>query len=147
MIQRIQTVYLSISTILIGLLFLLPFAELAKEGAIYLFNFKGVLLDGVVKETGLIVTGLIVIIIVLQVLAMFRFKNRKQQNKIILFAILMLLCLLATLVYYTYFLFAGAQISYKIGTVLPLIAIVIDYLAIRAISKDEALIRSIDRIR
>ncbi len=147
MIQRIQTVYLSISTILIGLLFLLPFAELAKEGAIYLFNFKGVLLDGVVKETGLIVTGLIVIIIASQVLAMFRFKNRKQQNKIILFAILMLLCLLATLVYYTYFLFAGAQISYKIGAVLPLIAIVIDYLAIRAISKDEALIRSIDRIR
>jgi hypothetical protein len=38
-------------------------------------------------------------------------------------------------------------ISFKTGAVLPLVAIVIDWLAIRAIGKDEALIRSIDRIR
>jgi len=147
MIQRIQSVYLFISTVLIGLLFLLPFAEIAKDGAIYLFNFKGILLDGVVKETGWVVSCLIIIVIALQVLAIFSFKNRKQQNKIILFAILMLLGLLAAFVFFTYISFSGAQINFKTGAVLPLIAIIVDYLAIRAIDKDEALIRSIDRIR
>jgi hypothetical protein len=50
-------------------------------------------------------------------------------------------------IFFTYFSFSGAQISFKTGVVLPLVAIILDYLAIRGIKKDEALIRSIDRIR
>jgi len=50
MLQRIQTVYLSVSVVLLALLFALPLAEIAKECLIYLFNFKGVTLDGVVQK-------------------------------------------------------------------------------------------------
>jgi len=133
MIQRIQTLYLLVSALFIGLLFALPFAEIVKDGAI--------------KENGLAVSVLIGIVLVLQGVAIFSFKKRPRQIRIVMIAILATLCLLGAFLYVTYFSFSGAQISFKIGMVFPLIAIILDYLAIRAIRKDEALIRSIDRIR
>lgn len=147
MIQRIQSVYLLIATVITGLLFLLPFAEIAKDGAIYLFNFQGVLLDGAVKNNGLVVPVLLVMIIALNILAIFSYSNRGKQVKLVWGAILTLVVLLVSFVYFTYLSFSGAQISFKLGAILPLIAVILDYLAIRAINKDDALIRSIDRIR
>ena len=41
----------------------------------------------------------------------------------------------------------GGVVSYKITVIFPVIAAFLTYLAIRAIGKDEALIRSMDRIR
>ncbi len=38
-------------------------------------------------------------------------------------------------------------VSYEITAIFPFVAAVLTYLAIRAIGKDEALIRSMDRIR
>ena len=147
MIQRIQSVYLLVSALLLGLLFLLPFAEIVKDGAIYTFNFKGILLDGAVQQSGIAISVLIVVIMALHGFAISSFKNRKRQKMIVSYTILMLLVLFGLFIYYTYLSFSGTQISLKISVVLPLLAIVIDYLAIRAIDKDEALIRSIDRIR
>ena len=147
MIQRIQSVYLLVSALLIGILFLLPFAEIAKEGVIYIFNFRGILLDGAIKQSGMAISALIVIIMALHGFAISSFKNRKRQKMIIVFTILMMLGLFAMFIFFTYFSFSGAQISFEISVVLPLVAIIIDYLAIRSINKDEALIRSIDRIR
>lgn len=147
MIQRIQSVYLFISVLLIGLLFLLPFAEIAKDGAIYLFNIKGVALDGVLKVDGLVVAALSIVGLVIHGWAIFSYKNRKSQMKIVYTGILLLVVLFGLFLYFTYVSFSGAQISLKIGAAFPLVAIILDYLAIRAIGKDEALIRSIDRIR
>jgi len=147
MIQRIQSVYLLISLLLTGLLFLLPFAEIAKDGAIYLFNFKGILLDGVLKVNGVVIPVLLVVIMALHGLAIFGYKNRPRQTRVVVFAVLALVVLIGLFIYFTYLSFSGALISFKFGVVLPLVAIIIDYLAIRDIGKDEALIRSIDRIR
>jgi len=66
---------------------------------------------------------------------------------VIKYAIIGLIGLLGIFFYYTSFSYNGAAISYKTGFIFPLIVIVIDWLAVRAIGKDEALIRSIDRIR
>jgi hypothetical protein len=147
MIQRIQTVYLFISAILTGLLFLLPFAEIAKDGAIYVFNYKGIILDGVMKENGYSISVLIGIILAMHGVAVLSYKNRIRQIRIIVFSILILLGLFGLFFFFTWYTFKGAQISYKISMVFPLVAVILDYLAIRAIGKDEALIRSIDRIR
>jgi len=147
MIQRVQTLFLIISAILIGILFALPFAEIAKDAVVYLFNSKGILLDGVVKQSGFVVIAIITIILAVSVFAIFDFKNRKRQINTILLNIVLKLALLGILVFYSCFLFSGAQISLKVGMVFPLLAIVFDYLAISGIRKDEALIRSIDRIR
>ena len=147
MIQRIQSVYLLVSALLIGILFLLPFAEIAKEGVIYIFNFRGILLDGAVHQSGIAIYVLIAAIMASHVFAIFGFNNRKRQKMIIIFTILMMLGLFGMFFFFTYFSFSGAQISFEISIVLPLVVIIIDYLAIRSINKDEALIRSIDRIR
>lgn len=42
---------------------------------------------------------------------------------------------------------AGADVRYLMPMIVPIICIVLSYLAIRAIGKDEALIKSMDRIR
>src|ERR1035437_7690834 len=94
MIQRIQTVFLIISAILIGILFALPFAELSKDGVIYLFNCKGIMLDGVVKQSGSIVVSIIAIILAVSVFTIADFKNRKRQIKTILLNIVLKLVLL-----------------------------------------------------
>ena len=147
MIQRIQTVYLLISALLVGLLFLLPFAEVAKDGAVYLFNFKGIVLNGVLKENGASISILIGIIMALHGVAILSYKKRIRQMRLTVFAVLLMLGLIGMFFYFSYYSLSGAQVSFKIGILFPVIAIILDYLAIRAIGKDEALIRSIDRIR
>lgn len=147
MIQRIQTIYLLVSAILIGLIFALPIAEIVKDGAIYLFNFKGILLDGTLKENGMAISILTGIILLLHGFAIFSFKNRIRQIRLIISSMLLLLCLFGLFFYFAYYSFTGAQINLKISMVFPLIAIILDFLAVRAVRKDEALIRSLDRIR
>jgi len=136
-----------LTIILTGLLFALPFAEIAKDGVIYLFNFRGIVLDGVIKQNGMVIPILAVILIAIHGYAIMSFKKRLLQMMVIKYSILVLLGLFGTFLFFTMYTFNGSQISYKIGMVFPLIAIILDYLAIRAIGKDEALIRSIDRIR
>jgi hypothetical protein len=147
MIQRIQTIYLLISAALVGLLYVLPFAEIARNDAVYIFNLKGILLEGAVIETGIAILVLAGLILVLQVYAILNYKKRIKQIRLIKFSIFGMLCLFGLFFFIAYYSFSGAQISFNISHVFPVIAIIINYLAIRAIGKDEALIRSIDRIR
>ena len=147
MIQRIQSLYLLISAILVALLFVLPFAEIVQDGAIYLFNSKGIILDGTLKENGAALSILIGIVVALHGFALLSYKHRIRQMRVIVFSILVMLGLFGMFFFFTYYSFSGARISFKISLVFPLVAIILDYLAIRAIGKDEALIRSIDRIR
>ena len=147
MIQRIQSLYLTVTVILCATLFALPFAEIATNGSVYLFNSKGISLDGVVQQSGVFVVIVIALIAVLHLISIFSYKNRMLQKKIVLVGMISLLGLFGLLFYYSYFSFTGAKISFQTGFIFPLIAIIIDYLAIRGIDKDEALIRSIDRIR
>jgi len=147
MIQRIQTLYLLISAILIAFLFVLPIADILSDGVIYQFNIKGVLLDGIVKKSGLILLSLAGMALAAHGYAILSYKTRTRQIRVIVFAILFLLGVVGMFYYFTYFSFSGSKISFKMGTVFPIVALILDYLAIRAIGKDEALIRSIDRIR
>lgn len=147
MIQRIQSLYLLISAILIGFLFAFPFAEILQEGAVYVFNYKGISLNGELKESGMAISVLIGIILALHGFAILSYKNRIRQMRVIVFTILSMIGLFGLFFFFTYFSYSGAEVSYKISMVFPLVAVILDYLAIRAIGKDEALIRSMDRIR
>lgn len=147
MIQRIQSLYLLVSAIFIGFLFALPFAEILTDGAVYVFNFKGISLNGELKANGMAISALIVIIMAMHGFAILSYKKRIRQMRVIVFTILLMLGLFGLFFFFTYFSFSGAKISFKVSMVFPLVAIILDYLAIRAIGKDEALIRSIDRIR
>ncbi|MEL7587094.1 MAG: DUF4293 domain-containing protein [Prolixibacteraceae bacterium] len=147
MIQRIQTMFILLAAMLIGLLFVLPFAEIAMNGQLFLFDIRGIMRDGDLVENGIPVAAFIALILLLHVFAVFTYKRRILQIRILIFSILLMLGLFGLFFFFTYYSFDQAQISFKIAVVFPLVAIILDYLAIRNIGKDEALIRSIDRIR
>ena len=147
MIQRIQTLYMLLSMVLIGLLMAFPFAEIIDAGAIYLFDKMGISGEVGMVQNGWPIAALIAIILLVHLVAVFNYKKRMLQMRMLVFSIFLMIGLFGMFYFFTYFSFDNAQISFKIVVAFPLVAIVLDYLAIRAIGKDEALIRSIDRIR
>ena len=147
MIQRIQSLYILLATMLIAFLFTLPFAEIAANSKLYLFNIRGIINKEDLVHDGLPITVFTGIIVLLHVVALFLYKKRILQMRILVFAILLMLGLFGMFYFFTYYSFPGADVSFNLSVVFPLVAIILDYLAIRNIGKDEALVRSIDRIR
>ena len=147
MLQRIQTFYIMVAAILIGILFALPFAEIAHNNQLFLFDIRGIVRNDVVEENGMAIAVFIGIILLLHIIIAYSYKKRIRQIRLLVFTIILLLGLFGMFYFFTYYSFSGAEISFKLPVVFPLVAIILDYLAIRNIGKDEALIRSIDRIR
>lgn len=147
MIQRIQTVYIFIAAVITALLLGLDYAELAVNGDLYVFNANGIIHGEQVIFNGLPVMIFIVLIVLLHIAVIFMYKNRIMQIRILAFTIILLLGLLGLLFYFLHSGFENVEAAYKYPMTFPLIAAIVDYLAIRAIGKDEALVRSLDRIR
>jgi multisubunit Na+/H+ antiporter MnhB subunit len=125
----------------------MPFAEITKDGTVFIFNLRGILLEGNVLWNGIAILILVGIILFLQVYAILKYKNRPSQIRLIKYSILGLVVLFGIFFITAYYSFNREQTSFKISHVFPVIAIILNYLAMSAIKKDEALIRSIDRIR
>ncbi len=155
MIQRIQTLYLFLALVMMVLLLVFPIAELMGEDN-QLFQFR---ISGIYEQSG---TGsalymlswplliLMLIILFIYLAAIFLFKRRRLQMRLCIYNILLLAGMTGLMYYYLSFTFketVAEEYSYKLPFVIPLIAIIITYLAFRAIRRDEILIRSIDRIR
>ncbi|MGE4586108.1 MAG: DUF4293 domain-containing protein [Mangrovibacterium sp.] len=147
MIQRIQTVYMLVSAVLLGLLFALPFADVAFNGEFYRFDIRGMVLQNTVLQSGLPVALFTGLIVLLHLAAILLYKKRILQIRLLIFSILLMLGLFGLFYFFTCYSFRQAEISFRIAVAFPLVAVILDYLAIRNIGKDEALVRSIDRIR
>ena len=139
MIQRIQTIYLLIVTILGVLLCCYPMAEVVPvEGEIFKMAMGG----------PLPYSALIVLMPVLSFTTIFLYKKRVLQMRLCSFNIVLsiLTMLLSGLyIYMTYK--TGSKLTMKWPCVIMPINIILLYLAARAIGKDEALVRSLDRLR
>ncbi len=154
MIQRIQTVYLLIAEMLIGALFFVPFADIAsKDGSIYRFDIKGIYLEAVQKPE-IIYSSLPLVILwavslILILATIFLFRNRILQMRLSTINIFILLGLGGLIYYYVWSVakILSGVYSLTIYLLFPVIAAILIYLAIKAIGKDELLVRSIDRIR
>jgi len=147
MIQRIQTVYLLVAGLLTATLFKLDFAEILVNDELHIFNAKGIFNGENIIFDGLPVMVFIGLITLLHFVAIFMYKKRIRQIRMVVFTIILLLGLFGLFFYFTYAAFSNAQVAYKVPMAFPLVAIILDYLAIRGIGKDEALIRSLNRIR
>ena len=147
MIQRIQTLFILAAGLFIASLFTLVFAELSVNGELHIFNAKGIFKGNNLVFDGLPILIFIGLITILHLIAIFMYKKRIRQIRILAFTIILLLGLFGMFFYFTYAGFSGAKVAFKIPVAFPIIAIILDYLAIRAIGKDEALVRSMDRIR
>jgi hypothetical protein len=152
MIQRIQTVYLAFALILLGLTGWMPLGEFVSGDVVYLFTLSGVTNTSTneVVFNGWPLLLMEFIIAVLQVWAIFGYKNRIRQMRITMYNLILMIGLVGAA-----WFFASRSMksigesvyAFKIALSLPIVAAIWNFLAIRAIGKDEALVRSIDRIR
>ncbi|MGK0421237.1 MAG: hypothetical protein ACJAVE_000398 [Polaribacter sp.] len=143
MIQRVQTVYLLITSIISGVL-------------IFVFNLwksieKSIFALDLLKSESYVLKLIPILFLVSAILAfvaIFIFKNRKLQFVIGRLTILINLILLGLLIYVSLTLPGEASVSEKgIGMFIPILAILLLVLANKAIKKDEDLVKSVDRLR
>ena len=143
MIQRIQTVFLLLATIVSGgLIFVFNLWTVLEEETFVLdlFNEDSFLLKGIFL--------LFLLSAIVTSVAIFLFKNRQLQFVVGRISILINLLLLGLLIYVSLILPGEMKISEKgIGMFLPILAILLVVLANKAIKKDEDLVKSADRLR
>lgn len=151
MIQRIQTLYLLAVTVITVLMFFFPFINTTQaDGLIYAFNFNGF---AAVDGTAVVVYPLPALIIICALMSfgsIFLFKKRILQMRLNSFNIILFLFVYAVVFGYFFFLKDELNITdYSLGisSLFPVVNIVLTYLAIRAIGADEAMVKSLDRLR
>ena len=155
MIQRIQTLYLLIIVILSCFTLFSPVAGLynATEVLKYVVDYKGICL---VKTTGnqfventWALTAISSLIPIIAFVTIFLFKNRSLQIRLIFFNIVLMAGFYGLL--FIYLWIAGEKLHaewfIEIVTAFPLVNIILSFLAARAIGKDVALLKSLNRIR
>lgn len=152
MIQRIQTVYLAIALILLGLMTGLPLGEISSGSQVYSFTIKGIVeqSSGAILQNGWPLILFIGIVVLLQLVIIFSFKNRIRQMRMATYNIILMVGVLGISWFFAHSSvkeLSDAVTSYSLPLAFPIVAAILNYLAIRAIGRDEALVKSIDRIR
>jgi hypothetical protein len=155
MIQRIQSIYLSLIAI-ISLLFLngsfLVFAE--KAGSVIKVTFGGIFRESVGQGSQLIekllpLTIIIILIPTISLITIFIFKNRKIQLLLSLILIIIITVFVIGLIHVSLSINSKfeAKIIPEFKLILPLLILIISILAYRGIKKDDQLVKSNDRLR
>lgn len=152
MIQRIQTVYFSLSLICMALLFQLPFGEILTASEHLEYTFKGFVNadTGAVVVNGAAITILLAVICMNHIFVIFGYKWRTLQIRLTTINMIMNVGFIGLVLWFYY---AGLKelvdpvFQYGVAIVFPLISIILSYLGMRGVIKDETLIKSIDRIR
>ena len=153
MIQRIQSIYLFIASVFLFIPTLLPISQLyepSNQTMITMYALKIVSLEKTTTSLGIISTGILLYLsIILGFTTIFLFKNRKVQ--LLLTSVIMILtfAICNLIVANTYLLLPSPQaiMSFKYVSVLPVVALILFFLAYKAIKKDDKLVKSLDRIR
>jgi len=158
MIQRIQTVYLSLAFIAMALLFAFPLAQFFSETGAYVFSVTGLknMVPGDPNAFNpIIFLPLIFVAVVIGLLALFtvfQYKNRSFQIKLTSVGVLSCIALIMG-IFFLYIPMIEKKInivpdySKAFGIYLPLVALVFMVMANRAIKRDDKLVRSADRLR
>jgi len=155
MIQRIQSVFLLLTTLL-SLLFLggnmLRFTE--ASGSILGITFRGIYRYGAGSPPELLggilpLILLILLVAIVSLIAILFFRNRKLQMKLTAAAIVLSSIIIVVTAVYAVFIIRkyDSDIIWSFRMFLPLLIPVCLVLAYRGIKKDEDLVKSYDRLR
>ncbi|WP_316808306.1 DUF4293 domain-containing protein [Pedobacter agri] len=151
MIQRIQTVWLLLATVVLILMLFLPIATNigGQDSAIYIKGMQQSLSgDGFLVKTNIPMLSTAILIIVICFVNIFNFRKRSLQKKVIIFTIIAIIGFAVWCSVYLKQLPGGIEgASFGIGAYLPALAILFLVLAIFGINNDERLIRSAERLR
>ena len=155
MIQRIQTVYLLLVAGLFSALLFLPVALIKSGDALYTFDVLG--LHTVTAPSELVYPAwslffIAAVIIILSFVIIFLYKRRMLQIRLCVYNAFLIIgfCLLTG--FYLWKFGNSSQLgdmkfTLRLWASFPVIALILDYLAIRNIGADEVLVRSLERLR
>ncbi len=159
MIQRIQTLYLLLVVVCSVLLccfapvqFLTPISESVQQSYEIVFANVQNTTDATSVSNVMTIWALPILVIVIGLVALvtiFLFKNRLVQARLCIFNMVLMLGYYAVLAVYIFFACEQLHVDWFINvwSALPLVSIILTILAMRAIAKDEALVRAADRLR
>lgn len=168
MIQRIQSIYLLLTAILMAIFLFLPIAQFDTPDGIYSFTSQGVSTvmaqdatpavageGAVINQTAVFtptwgVVALGSVIAVLSFIAIFLYKRRPTQARICMINAFFMVTFYIIIVLSAFSFHKeldASDISWSAYVIMPFVALVFDVLAYKAINKDERLVRSLDRIR
>lgn len=154
MIQRIQTAFLLIASILMIFVATFPTAEFVgnPDQSVFELGFKGLTGEAAVDAITFSTIPLSILIslcLLIPIVTIFLFKKRVLQIRLSVFSIILLLGLEGLMFYYVRAIQSAldASVSFKLFFIFPLASAILVFLALRAIARDEALIRSLDRLR
>jgi cell division protein FtsW (lipid II flippase) len=152
MIQRIQTVWLFLTSLVLLLLLLIPIVTQQANGTDY-----WIVATGLYQKTNQVssqmesFTPLLISTIATAIIALaniFNYTNRALQKRLVFLNIVFIVAL-------SFWIYVAAKkipgglenASYNLGAYFPVLAIIFLALALRGINNDEKLIKSADRLR
>jgi hypothetical protein len=154
MIQRIQTIFLLLAAIAVGLMFIFPLADYANgSGVKFIFRYRGLYDFSGGKETlttsSIPLAVLLTINLLLPLISIFMYKKRILQMRICVLNIILLLGSMGLIAFYVASSFSKieASLNYRIFALMSVISLILHVMAYSAIKKDEKLVKSVDRIR
>lgn len=161
MIQRIQSLYLfavivlCIASLMSDIGRFVP-VEGARSFVATFSNFR-LHTDLKVGLGGFWALGVLeILVILLSVFAILLYRVRMRQMRVIIFSSLLLVGYLCCYAFYVWLLqgaineslmYEGSHFVFSLASVYPVICLILNALAIHGIRKDEALVRSLDRLR
>ena len=149
MLQRIQSLFLLGIALCMAALFFLPAFGFGIDSGnfdYYLLNLSGPAFIHQALQYALLI--LVVGILMLALVTIFCYKKRRLQIKLCFLNIAFIVLFYIGIVFFKLIAEQNqAGFCLQITTLLPAAALIFNYLAVRYIKKDEALIRSMDRIR
>lgn len=152
MIQRIQTLYLLAVAALMAVATFAPLAYFVAGSEEYLLHAFA-LKSGASSHSTIYMGILVALSAIVPLVNIFFFKNRLLQIRLCAVELVLLVGSVAFMAIYYYLaqrFFADIAFhtqGFRIAIIFPLLALVLDYLAMRSIFKDEMLVKSLDRIR
>ena len=145
MIQRIQSVYLLLVTVLLVVAICMPVGQFIGADGVT----AHVLADGGFQSTwGLF--GILLLSALVAFCTIFLFRNRMLQIRMTIFSSILLIGYYIAFCVFMFILKGDLDATaFQLGWALclPVVAIILNYLAFRAIYKDEVMVKAADRLR
>lgn len=156
MIQRIQSIYMLLASVAMLAMFFFSLAEFVGGTESFSLKLFGVYSTQQAQQMVAPTTYmgvLAVLATILPFITIFAYKRRMLQIRMCYVALVLTFGVMIFVGYYTYRAhisianFKLSAISYSVVDLMPIVAILFLWLAIKSIIKDEAMVRSLDRLR
>ncbi|HYW95834.1 MAG TPA: DUF4293 domain-containing protein [Bacteroidales bacterium] len=154
MIQRIQSIYLLIATALFSIMLTNPVAQIQLSNNTFLLFYHSKIVsmstDTFQPVPTWPVTVLIAVIMLIGLVNIFLYKKRTTQMRLCVFNIMLMFGLVGLIWFYTRYAvnkYDGIDSVFLWPIVIPFISIILTYLALKGIQKDDALVKSYERLR